>query len=156
MVDLKARQEENDRINRELNSLPEAPKIQYLSGYIKGKQAKILNLKEEIARLNTQIADEEKEITESEASVHKLLTSVEEKSGYSKMPLGDYGTVYLREVKEGYDITDNNAVPALYIEQVMTAKVIRKKISDDLKAGKLVENNWLKIRPAYKTVVITS
>lgn len=154
MIDFKVQAEKAEKLKQDLQALPQSAEICLNAGYIKGTQLKIMSTKKAIEKMHDDIKGWEKEITDRKERVQELLLEVEAQSGYTKMPLGDYGTAFLRNVSDSYEILNEDAIPEEYVEIVTVRKALKKKITADIKLGIIKSNNWLKIKPAYKSTVI--
>lgn len=156
MVNLKQKAEDNAKLNENLKALPEGAQIEKLAGLIAKEKAIALQLSAEkidwLDLWEKRYREHVDIISASEGSIKALLHSVEEQSGFSKMPTSQ-GTYCLAQIPEAYEVKDQEAVPEEFIVTKEVKSVDKKLLNHAIKEGvidPIQSSNWLSTRPAYK------
>ena len=151
MVDLKQKKDENDRINALLMEEPEYELVKAKVAVIKALQAAALDRKTAIEEATAEMKKYNAEVEEKKLEILALLQVIEEKTGYARAPKYAHVTTAV----ETYDVADEDACPIEYFDVVEYKKLVKKRLIDDVKTGKIGEStNWLKINKGQRVVVI--
>jgi hypothetical protein len=151
MINTQAKKEENDKINALLMQEPEYELIEKKILIIKALDNVMLENKKFIEEMQDAIKRHDAEKTTLKAQVMQLLLDIEAKTGYARAPR----LAHLTETVETYEVLDEKACPAEFYEETVSRKLVKKRLIDAVKDGKVSKkSNWLKVNPSQKAVVI--